>query len=109
MRRAKSTVLALNPNHTHPPPTFFGRPQYRTYVAPAEQEWRGGKGKSAKPAVGRVLSYWCFSAGIAMRELAASGVRSLLLASGVVRGLAGSLSRMSDERPKHTLPAPSRV
>ncbi len=34
-----------------------------------------------------VLSYWCFSAGVAMRALAAQGPRSIVLTSGTLAPL----------------------
>uniref|UniRef100_A0A671F0M6 Regulator of telomere elongation helicase 1 n=1 Tax=Rhinolophus ferrumequinum TaxID=59479 RepID=A0A671F0M6_RHIFE len=41
-------------------------------------------GSTAARRQGKVLSYWCFSPGHSMRELARQGVRSLILTSGTL-------------------------
>jgi hypothetical protein len=46
----------------------------------------GGSGNTVAGTVTkkRVINYWCFSPGIAMEELKALGVRSIILTSGEV-------------------------
>jgi regulator of telomere elongation helicase 1 len=40
------------------------------------------------PVHQRVLSYWCFCPGVAMEQLRALGVRSIILTSGTLSPLA---------------------
>jgi len=44
----------------------------------------GGRGGGAPAEAGKVLSYWCFSPGVAVGELRALGVRSIVLTSGTL-------------------------
>ena len=37
--------------------------------------------------LGRTFSFWCFSAGVAMRLIAEEGCRSVILASGTLSPL----------------------
>ena len=46
--------------------------------------WQGKGGGAGGPT----LSYWCFQPGMAMRQLLATGVRSVLLTSGTLSPLA---------------------
>jgi len=46
----------------------------------------GGRGNAGKES-GRVLSYWCFAPSLAMNELAALNVRSILVTSGTLSPL----------------------
>ncbi|XP_065057584.1 regulator of telomere elongation helicase 1-like [Rhopilema esculentum] len=45
------------------------------------------KNSATKNTFGRTLSYWCFHAGIAMKEIMKQGVRSLILTSGTLSPL----------------------
>ena len=44
--------------------------------------------------LGRTLSYWCFSPGHAMRELASYGLRSVVLTSGTLSPLSSFRAEM---------------
>ncbi|KXS22013.1 DNA repair helicase [Gonapodya prolifera JEL478] len=54
---------------------------YRVHICPTATS-RGS-------ADGRTLSFWCFDSGVAMRDLAAAGVRNIILASGTLSPLEG--------------------
>nr|XP_036862439.1 regulator of telomere elongation helicase 1 isoform X10 [Manis javanica] len=59
--------------------------QSDTWSTPAarKQGCLRGPGPQLSPP-GKVLSYWCFSPGLSMRELAHQGVRCLILTSGTL-------------------------
>lgn len=44
----------------------------------------GGRTQPHTRPAGKVLSYWCFSPGLSMRELVRQGVRTLILTSGTL-------------------------
>ncbi|RUP44247.1 LOW QUALITY PROTEIN: hypothetical protein BC936DRAFT_149718 [Jimgerdemannia flammicorona] len=52
-------------------------------LAPNANVWAANRGKT----VGRKISYWCFSPGLAMKDLVDQGVRSIILASGTLAPL----------------------
>ncbi len=56
---------------------------FRTFIEAPKDD----AGAPSSMARGRLVSYWCFNPGVAMRELAASGVRSIILTSGTLSPL----------------------
>ncbi|XP_035666303.1 regulator of telomere elongation helicase 1-like isoform X1 [Branchiostoma floridae] len=57
---------------------------------------------SSKPKKqGRTLSYWCFSPGHAMQDLANHGVRSIILTSGTLSPLESFTAEMHIDFPVH--------
>ncbi|KAI9139228.1 helicase C-terminal domain-containing protein [Paraphysoderma sedebokerense] len=54
---------------------------------------------------GRTLSYWCFSPGVAMKELVKKDVRSVILASGTLKPLESFAAELQLPFP-HTLENP---
>lgn len=67
-----------------------------------QQVGHGGSMFAMRTKKGRTLSYWCFSPGIAMRELKSLGVRSVVLTSG-------TLSPMDSYAAELQLPFPIRL
>ncbi|XP_032951406.1 regulator of telomere elongation helicase 1 isoform X3 [Rhinolophus ferrumequinum] len=62
---------------------------YKVHIHPDASHRRTARrsdawGSTAARRQGKVLSYWCFSPGHSMRELARQGVRSLILTSGTL-------------------------
>lgn len=68
-----------------PPAQFGGRSSGGRLSGGGEQftsPRRGHAQAGAVPSKKRVVNYWCFSPGVAMEELKALGVRSVILTSG---------------------------
>ncbi|KAI9104794.1 helicase C-terminal domain-containing protein [Phlyctochytrium arcticum] len=57
--------------------------QQEKIVMREKNSWNGGDPQM----LGRKISFWCFSAGVAMRELVEKGARSVVLASGTLSPL----------------------
>jgi regulator of telomere elongation helicase 1 len=75
--------------------SFANARAYRVHVSPKTSGQTGKSnstgggfvGHGNKPSSGRVLSYWCFAPSLAMHELAALNVRSILVTSGTLSPL----------------------
>nr|XP_019608929.1 PREDICTED: regulator of telomere elongation helicase 1 isoform X1 [Rhinolophus sinicus] len=66
-----------------------GSQSYKVHIHPDASHRKTAQrsdawGSTAARRQGKVLSYWCFSPGHSMRELAHQGVRSLILTSGTL-------------------------
>ena len=65
---------------------------------PADRRWSNSTTAPAPPAPSQstpTLSYWCFSAGVALRAVASAGARSLLLTSGTLSPLPALAAELS--------------
>lgn len=62
---------------------------YKVYIAEEEMKKSNKIAVALQNAAGkkRVLNYWCFSTGVALTELTALGIKSLLLTSGTLSPL----------------------
>ncbi|KAG7164976.1 regulator of telomere elongation helicase 1-like [Homarus americanus] len=49
-----------------------------------EEGWGAPKSNPINSKVGRVISYWCFNPGFAMKDLSEMGVKSIILTSGTL-------------------------
>ncbi|XP_019645194.1 PREDICTED: regulator of telomere elongation helicase 1-like [Branchiostoma belcheri] len=82
---------------------------YKVYVKPEEGFQKKSKANadpwgttSSKPKKqGRTLSYWCFSPGHAMQDLARHGVHSIILTSGTLSPLESFTAEMHIDFPVH--------
>lgn len=67
---------------------------YRVYIADELIKYNPGGYQQVSatgappPRMKRVVNYWCFSTGVAMAELQALGVKSMLLTSGTLSPMA---------------------
>ncbi|KAF6089258.1 regulator of telomere elongation helicase 1 [Phyllostomus discolor] len=84
-------VFGTDPAERGPSPT--GGPEasqsYKVHIHPDTSHRRTAQRPDAWSATatrkqGKVLSYWCFSPGLSMRELVRQGVRTLILTSGTL-------------------------
>lgn len=73
--------------------------------APAPSPPPSSSSSSSTPT----LSYWCFSAGVALRAVAAAGARSLLLTSGTLSPLPALAAELAPLRFPVTLENPHVV
>ncbi|KAJ3090221.1 Regulator of telomere elongation helicase 1 [Quaeritorhiza haematococci] len=80
--------------------------KYKVYIREETPEG-GGRGRLPSSSSGkkRTLSFWCFSAGVAMRDLVERGVRSVVLASGTLSPLDSFATEMGVPFP-HRLENP---
>ena len=72
------------------------RLNYKVFVSETRRPGDGG-GKPRPgdpPTVTRVLSFWCFSPGVVMKELVRKGVRSIILTSGTLSPMASFIQEM---------------
>ncbi|XP_066274756.1 regulator of telomere elongation helicase 1-like [Branchiostoma lanceolatum] len=63
--------------------------------------WATSSSSSKPKKQGRTLSYWCFSPGHAMQDLANHGVRSIILTSGTLSPLESFTAEMHIDFPVH--------
>jgi regulator of telomere elongation helicase 1 len=84
-----------------PPPPRDATRFYRVHVAPAKQQGdsfrRTTPGATASAAPGPTLNYWCFNPGLAMEDIAALGVRSIIVTSGTLAPLSSFAAELSTQ------------
>ncbi len=68
-----------------------GHADYRMYVCEEKIKQFFNRGETKvgqplvnKPTIKRVVNYWCFSTGVALKELTDLGIRSVILTSGTL-------------------------
>lgn len=66
---------------------------------PTKSSWTSNSAATSSYSTQRVLSYWCFSPGYAMRDLLAAGVRNLVLTSGTLSPIQSFTSELQVDFP----------
>lgn len=67
---------------------------YRVHIAPGKPQGETAMRRGGA-AAGPTLNYWCFNPGLAMEDIAALGVRSIIVTSGTLAPLASFAAELS--------------